>query len=194
LHGEVYAAHTHVGAIRATHAAQLDTRRRRRRIAAACGVLAGHLRRHEPEAARCSREGANANGIIDAPIPDGGPSVPAAVERRTPAAWYPRDRPLSSLQRPTYTGASMANDDLRELLAQLHARLGRAGSLDTAAKEMLLTVSDDIERALAENDTPPAVSHEPQQLEALAARFEVDHPALATVLRQIIDTLGKAGI
>ena len=88
----------------------------------------------------------------------------------------------------------MANDDLRELLAQLHARLSRAGSLDADAREMLQTVSDDIENALADSDAPAAVSHEPQQLEALAARFEADHPALATVLRQIIDTLGKAGI
>jgi hypothetical protein len=33
-----------------------------------------------------------------------------------------------------------------------------------------------------------------QPLEALAVRFEADHPALAGVLRQIMDTLGKAGI
>jgi hypothetical protein len=88
----------------------------------------------------------------------------------------------------------MANDDLRELLAQLHARLGHAGSLDADARELLLTVSDDIEKALVASDAPVVVSPEPQQLEALAARFEVDHPALAAVLRQIIDTLGKAGI
>jgi hypothetical protein len=33
-----------------------------------------------------------------------------------------------------------------------------------------------------------------QPLEALAVRFEADHPSLAGVLRQIMDTLGKAGI
>jgi hypothetical protein len=36
------------------------------------------------------------------------------------------------------------------------------------------------------------VSAEP--VEALAVRFEAEHPSLAGVLRQIMDTLGKAGI
>jgi Domain of unknown function (DUF4404) len=32
------------------------------------------------------------------------------------------------------------------------------------------------------------------ELEALAVRFEVKHPALAQALRELIDELGKAGI
>jgi hypothetical protein len=34
----------------------------------------------------------------------------------------------------------------------------------------------------------------PEPVEALAVRFEADHPSLAGVLRQIMDTLSKAGI
>ena len=85
----------------------------------------------------------------------------------------------------------MADPDLRALLAQLHGRLGAARSLDAESREMLATVAGDIERAL-KNDDAGAIAAEP--VEALAVRFEADHPSLAGVLRQIMDTLGKAGI
>lgn len=86
----------------------------------------------------------------------------------------------------------MSDHDLGRLLAQLHQRLTVATSLDAESRTLLLTVARDIERALARNDGAPIAPAQP--LDALAARFEVDHPALAGVLRQIMDTLGKAGI
>jgi hypothetical protein len=77
------------------------------------------------------------------------------------------------------------------LLAQLHERLGATRSLDAESRTMLATVARDIEQAL-QNDDASAVAAEP--VEELAVRFEADHPSLAGVLRQIMDTLGKAGI
>ena len=85
----------------------------------------------------------------------------------------------------------MTDKDLGALLAELHSRLQQARSLDPESRELLATVSRDIEQALA-NDTHGSVAAEP--VEALAVRFEADHPSLAGVLRQIMDTLGKAGI
>lgn len=85
----------------------------------------------------------------------------------------------------------MTDQNLSALLAQLHARLKQARSLDPESRELLATVSRDIEDALA-NDT--AASMAPEPVEALAVRFEAEHPSLAGVLRQIMDTLGKAGI
>lgn len=85
----------------------------------------------------------------------------------------------------------MTSPDLRALLAQLHERLGATRSLDPESRTMLATVARDIEQAL-HNDDASAVAAEP--VEELAVRFEADHPSLAGVLRQIIDTLGKAGI
>ena len=85
----------------------------------------------------------------------------------------------------------MSGEDLRALLAQLHERLGETRSLDPEARALLTTVARDIEQALASEDAS-AVSAEP--VEALAVRFEADHPSLAGVLRQIMDTLRKAGI
>jgi hypothetical protein len=85
----------------------------------------------------------------------------------------------------------MSDRDLEVLLAELHVRLKRARSLDPEARKLLTTVARDIENAL-ENDDPGSVAAE--SVEALAVRFEADHPSLAGVLRQIMDTLGKAGI
>ena len=85
----------------------------------------------------------------------------------------------------------MSSQDLRGLLGQLHARLTHAKSLDPESRKLLLTVAADIEKALAGNDVAAVA---PQPVESLAVRFEADHPALAGVLRQIMDTLGKAGI
>jgi hypothetical protein len=86
----------------------------------------------------------------------------------------------------------MSETDLQELLAKLHASLSRATSLDADARKLLSTVSRDIEKALARSGQTHS-SPEPR-LEALAVRFEADHPALADTLRQIVDALGKAGI
>ena len=85
----------------------------------------------------------------------------------------------------------MSSEDLSALLAQLHERLRSARSLDPESRKLLATVARDIEQALA-SDGASAVAAEP--VEALAVRFEADHPSLAGVLRQIMDTLGKAGI
>lgn len=85
----------------------------------------------------------------------------------------------------------MGSEDLRELLAELHRRLNETKSVDPHARKLLMTVAHDIEKALAKDDAS-AVAPEP--VEALAVRFEAEHPSLAGVLRQIMDTLGKAGI
>jgi hypothetical protein len=85
----------------------------------------------------------------------------------------------------------MSDDPLRKLLAQVHKRLSQAGSIDAEAREALTTVMHDIERILARKADTPA----PQpRLEALAIKFQAEHPALADVLRQLADLLGKAGI
>ena len=85
----------------------------------------------------------------------------------------------------------MTDQTLSALLAELHARLKQASSLDPESRELLATVSRDIEQALADEN---ATSVAPEPVEALAVRFEAEHPSLAGVLRQIMDTLAKAGI
>ena len=95
----------------------------------------------------------------------------------------------------------MSDEDLSELLAQLHSRLSRAKKLDPESRELLLTVSEDIRQALAsksagrkETRTDSRQTSHESRLEELAVRFEADHPTLAEALREITDALAKAGI
>jgi hypothetical protein len=83
-------------------------------------------------------------------------------------------------------------NDLRNLLTQLHARLAGAPSLDEEDRRLLVTVLGDIEQALAKR--PAASPPGDRGLESLALKFEADHPALAETLRRLADTLAKAGI
>jgi hypothetical protein len=85
----------------------------------------------------------------------------------------------------------MSNEPLNALLRGLHAELARAPSLDAEARRLLGLVLGDLERlgAGAAGGHPT-----PGGLEALAVRFEADHPAMAAALRQVADLLGKAGI
>jgi hypothetical protein len=87
----------------------------------------------------------------------------------------------------------MSDPKLRALLSQLHTHLKHGSSLDADARKRLTTALHDIEQALGRSDkagAPPAKS----RLESLAVQFEADHPAIAGVVRQLIDALGSAGI
>ncbi|HVW68050.1 MAG TPA: DUF4404 family protein [Steroidobacteraceae bacterium] len=83
-------------------------------------------------------------------------------------------------------------ESLQALLGKVHERLGEAGSVDAASRELLRQVMGDIERALGEQGT--AAEANTPRLEALAVRFEADHPALAASLRRLADLLSNAGI
>lgn len=86
----------------------------------------------------------------------------------------------------------MSRQDLRELLTQLHARLGGSQSLDEEERTQLVTVLRDIEKVLGKQETDTKRAR--PRLEALAVKFEADHPALADSIRQLADLLAKAGI
>ncbi len=74
--------------------------------------------------------------------------------------------------------------DLPALLRQLHRELERAPSLDAESQQLLRVVAADLEKLTSPVSSP----------RALAARFEAEHPAVAATLRQIADTIAKAGI
>jgi hypothetical protein len=97
-------------------------------------------------------------------------------------------------------------ESLQVLLARIHDRLNEAGSVDAGSRELLTQVMGDIERALAAQGAPaqgiqgqgapPAQATEANtsRLEALAVRFEADHPALAATVRRLVDLLSEVGI
>jgi hypothetical protein len=98
----------------------------------------------------------------------------------------------------------MTEETLHQLLARVHERLSGSGAIDPEARDMLVTVMRDIDSALgrgsdAAGAAPVAVVAKPgtpplEILEAVAVRFEAEHPAIAQLLRQIGALLGQAGI
>jgi hypothetical protein len=86
---------------------------------------------------------------------------------------------------------SQNDQDLRELLAELHLKLGQAQSVDADSRLLLRAVSSDIEKALGGKG---AGAPQESKLNELAVKFEAEHPALSEAVRDVIDALSKAGI
>ena len=88
-----------------------------------------------------------------------------------------------------------SEETLRELLARVHELLSQSGSIDAESRQMLGALVQDIGRALGEGPAESgSVSGHASRLEGMAVRFQADHPALAELLRQLTDALGKFGI
>ncbi len=84
---------------------------------------------------------------------------------------------------------------LRELLARVHEELSGARAVDAESRRLLGVLTQDIERKLAGAAARTELDRDSlPRLEALAVRFETQHPALAQGLRELIDLLAKAGI
>jgi Domain of unknown function (DUF4404) len=99
----------------------------------------------------------------------------------------------------------MTEETLRQLLARVHERLSGASTIDPETRDMLATVMRDIDSTLLKAGAADSVASAPvsadarvasaqPRLEALAVRFEAEHPSLAQLLRQIGELLAQAGI
>ncbi len=94
----------------------------------------------------------------------------------------------------------MDTDELHTHLARLHAELQAAPRVDAESGRLLDEIGADVARLRARaraaadiaGGTPDRTL--PDRLEALAVRFEVDHPTLAASSRRLVDLLGKVGI
>jgi len=83
----------------------------------------------------------------------------------------------------------MRSERLTSLLSELQTELASLGSLDPGARAQAEAVLAQFRRLGVGSGAPTA-----HGLEALAVRFEADHPSIAAALRQVADQLGKAGI
>jgi len=84
-------------------------------------------------------------------------------------------------------------ESLQMLLGKVHERLKEAGSVDAGSRDLLKQVMGDIEQALGAG-AGDARETNTSRLEALAVRFEADHPALAASVRRLVDLLAEVGI
>lgn len=86
----------------------------------------------------------------------------------------------------------VSTDKLRQHLVQLKHELESAGEIDSGTRMLLEDLAGEIEQALHEDSLQPTTMSE--RLEASAAEFEAEHPALARVLREVTDALAKLGV
>lgn len=86
----------------------------------------------------------------------------------------------------------MSDQKLRELLDQLHAELASTESVDEKGREMLSQLSADIQQFLDPARENPETLLE--RLQKTIDHFEVEHPAITTVLSQMLSALSNAGI
>jgi hypothetical protein len=91
----------------------------------------------------------------------------------------------------------MNDDELRQLLEELHQKIETTDSVDEKGRELLNHLSMDI-RSLLERtgqDSPHGVtSGEVGRIEESIRHFEVTHPTLTATLSQLLNILNNAGI
>jgi hypothetical protein len=97
-----------------------------------------------------------------------------------------------------YDPGSMPDKQLRAELSHLHEELERASSVDAPSRELLETLSGDIERLLdtsARRDAADS-SHESlsERLGEAVRHFEESHPALSVAVGRIATALSNMGI
>lgn len=87
------------------------------------------------------------------------------------------------------------NEDLRQQIETLHSELAKVSSVEPQSRTLLIALLGDITRLLEQSDR---IATEQQsltgRLDELAVQFEAEHPGLGGALRQVVDTLSKAGI
>jgi len=86
----------------------------------------------------------------------------------------------------------MPKKALQTHLSQLREELAGTEEIDTATRQLLSKVAEDIEQVLDEEASNHASVRE--RLESAAYRFEAEYPRLAGILGDISDTLAKLGI
>jgi len=84
----------------------------------------------------------------------------------------------------------MNNPLLLQQVRALSTALAQVNSTDKETRDALIDLQLTIGRAI-EHHSDTSVA---ERLEEIAVRFEADHPAVGTALRQAIDALSRAGI
>lgn len=91
----------------------------------------------------------------------------------------------------------MSQADLAQSLAALHTEIDKLEATDSAVKEKLLALIDDVEKQMQAADDPLSGSSEPkatQKLPELIEQFELEHPQITNSLNRLLTTLSGMGI
>lgn len=93
----------------------------------------------------------------------------------------------------------MNQNELREMLKQLHTELAEADQIDARSLELLNKVTQDVDRIIAGEAAELAASHDEDlsysdQVKGLVSSFEVRHPVVSSLLERLSDGLANLGI
>ena len=91
----------------------------------------------------------------------------------------------------------MNDDELRQLLEELHQKIESTDSVDEKGRELLSHLSVDIRNLLERTGHEKQLRSNPREVGRLQESieyFEVTHPALTATLSQLLNTLNNAGI
>lgn len=88
----------------------------------------------------------------------------------------------------------MDQQELRQLLEQLHTELEQAKNIDEKGQELLKDLSTDIRELLARSEPEQAQTSLLDRLGDSISYLEVTHPTLTNTLARILETLSNAGI
>jgi len=88
----------------------------------------------------------------------------------------------------------MKDDNLTQLLEQLHRELENTKALDDKGRELLRDLNADIQKLLQRSDEEDSDDSLLERLQAAIDHFEVTHPTLTSALSHIMTSLNNAGI
>ena len=88
----------------------------------------------------------------------------------------------------------MNDDELRQLLEELHQKIESTDTVDEPGREMLNHLSMDIRSLLERTGSRRDATKEVSRLEESIRHFEVTHPTLTATLSQMLNILNNAGI
>ena len=91
----------------------------------------------------------------------------------------------------------MDDDELRQMLEELHQKIEKTDSVDEKGRELLSHLSMDIHNLLERTGhEEPLRGTDPEigRLEESVRHFEVSHPNLTAALSQLLNILNNAGI
>jgi hypothetical protein len=88
----------------------------------------------------------------------------------------------------------MGEQDLRQMLEQLHTELQRADTIDAGSRELLRSVLDDIQDVLERKQVGTQPESIVERLREAVGTFEKTHPTLTNAIGAVADALAKMGI
>ena len=88
----------------------------------------------------------------------------------------------------------MNDNNLKELLKQLHQALEKTDSVEPETLEQVRELDEEVNRLLDSGSQGEEFGNVVDQAKAVETRFAVDHPVAERFLREIIESLSKVGI